>query len=119
MVIELLLSIDPYAAREVGDESLHEELPSDIHEIHNTLGIEAAVNVLYSELKTTISFDGTYVDPRHIMMIVNTQTRRLSIAVNQRTPVDAGYTLRERVRPWVRAAGLGCRRPSAIVGIAT
>ncbi len=48
---------------------------NDINEIHATLGIEAAVNVLFTELTTTISFDGTYVDPRHIMMIVNTMTR--------------------------------------------
>ena len=48
---------------------------NDIHEIHNTLGLEAAVNVLYAELFNTISFDGTYVDCRHIMMLVNTMTR--------------------------------------------
>ena len=48
---------------------------NDINEVHAALGIEATVNVLFSELHTTISFDGTYVDPRHIMMIVNTMTR--------------------------------------------
>ena len=48
---------------------------NDVTEIHETLGLEAAVNVLYSELASTLSFDGTYVDPRHIMMIVNTMTR--------------------------------------------
>lgn len=48
---------------------------NDINEIHQSLGLEAAVNVLYSELTATISFDGTYVDPRHIMMICNTMTR--------------------------------------------
>lgn len=48
---------------------------NDINEIHACLGLEAAVNVLYSELNATISFDGTYVDPRHIMMICNTMTR--------------------------------------------
>lgn len=48
---------------------------NDINEVHATLGLEAAVGVLYSELTTTISFDGTYVDPRHIMMIVNTMCR--------------------------------------------
>lgn len=48
---------------------------NDVNEIHATLGMEAAVNVLFSELVATISFDGTYVDPRHIMMIVNTMTR--------------------------------------------
>ena len=48
---------------------------NDINEIHATLGLEAAVNTLFNELVATISFDGTYVDPRHIMMIVNTMTR--------------------------------------------
>lgn len=48
---------------------------NDVNEVHAVLGIEAAAAVLFSELHTTISFDGTYVDPRHIMMIVNTMTR--------------------------------------------
>ena len=48
---------------------------NDTNEVHACLGLEAAVNVLFSELMTTISFDGTYVDPRHIMLIVNTMTR--------------------------------------------
>jgi DNA-directed RNA polymerase II subunit RPB1 len=49
---------------------------NDIHEVHDILGLEAAVSVLFNEIFTTISFDGTYVDPRHIMMIVNTMTYR-------------------------------------------
>lgn len=53
----------------------HRTLSNDVHEVHGVLGIEAATCVLYSELNTTISFDGTYVDPRHLMMIVNTMTR--------------------------------------------
>jgi DNA-directed RNA polymerase beta' subunit len=48
---------------------------NDVTEIHETLGIEAAVNVLFNELNSTLSFDGTYVDPRHVMMVVNTMTR--------------------------------------------
>ncbi len=48
---------------------------NDLNEIHAILGLEAAVAILYNELTVTISFDGTYVDPRHIMMIVNTMCR--------------------------------------------
>lgn len=48
---------------------------NDVNEIHEILGIEAAAVILYHELTVTISFDGTYVDPKHIMMIVNTMTR--------------------------------------------
>lgn len=50
-------------------------ISNDLNEVHAMLGLEAAVSTLYSELTTTISFDGTYVDARHIMMIVNTMTR--------------------------------------------
>jgi len=50
-------------------------ISNDLNEIHATLGLEAAVAILYNELTVTISFDGTYVDPRHIMMIVNTMCR--------------------------------------------
>ena len=35
MTIELLLSVDPYAAREVGDESTHEELPAEIQRLQS------------------------------------------------------------------------------------
>ena len=48
---------------------------NDVNEIHASLGLEAASAILYNELTVTISFDGTYVDPRHIMMIVNTMCR--------------------------------------------
>ena len=43
---------------------------NDVAEIKELLGIEAAVHALFVELSTTISFDGTYVDPRHVMLIV-------------------------------------------------
>jgi len=49
---------------------------NDVSQVIALLGIEAAVVVLFNELFSTISFDGTYVDPRHIMMIVNTMTHR-------------------------------------------
>ncbi len=49
---------------------------NDIQEVHAIFGLEAAATTLYHELTTTISFDGTYVDQRHIAMIVNTMTCR-------------------------------------------
>ena len=35
MIVELLLSVDPYVAREIADESLTEELATDIQQIHD------------------------------------------------------------------------------------
>jgi DNA-directed RNA polymerase beta' subunit len=49
---------------------------NDINEVVDILGIEATVELLFRQINEVISFDGTYVDPRHIMMIVDTMTYR-------------------------------------------
>lgn len=48
---------------------------NDVWEVYNTLGIEACTHVLFDQIKTVISFDGTYVDDRHISMLCDTITR--------------------------------------------
>ena len=48
---------------------------NDVHEVCDTLGISAAVEMLFCELSDVISFDGTYVFSGHIMMIVDTIAR--------------------------------------------
>ena len=48
---------------------------NDIWEVYNTLGIEACTHVLFDQIKTVISFDGTYVDDRHIAMLCDTICR--------------------------------------------
>jgi len=49
---------------------------NDIYEIFQVLGLEAAVHVLFSEIQHVIGFDGSYINDRHIMTIVNTMTYR-------------------------------------------
>ena len=49
---------------------------NDITEVAEILGLEAAVHVLFSELKNVLSFSGGSINDRHIMMIVNTMTYR-------------------------------------------
>ena len=48
---------------------------NDIVEVQSTLGISAAAEVLYSELREVIQFDGTYVFSGHLSLIVDTMTR--------------------------------------------
>ena len=48
---------------------------NDLWEVYNTLGIEACVHLLFDQIKTVVSFDGMYVDDRHIMMIVDSMCR--------------------------------------------
>lgn len=48
---------------------------NDIWETYLTLGIEACCHVLYDQLKAVVSFDGTYVDDRHLILIVDTICR--------------------------------------------
>jgi len=52
---------------------------NDIIEIYEVLGLEAAVQVLFNEIKNVLSFDGSTINDRHIMMIVNTMTYRGSL----------------------------------------
>jgi DNA-directed RNA polymerase beta' subunit len=46
----------------------------DMHTIRSVLGIEATRTFLFKEVKRVISFDGTYVNPRHISMLVDAMT---------------------------------------------
>jgi len=48
---------------------------NNIFDILDVLGIEAVAMVLFHEIRTVLSFDGCYVNNRHIMMIVNVMTR--------------------------------------------
>lgn len=48
----------------------------DMHILNNTLCIEASKRFIFNDISRVISFDGTYVNPRHISTLVD------SIAVN-------------------------------------
>ena len=48
---------------------------NDIHEVAQILGIEVASRVLYDEIKNVLSFDGTYVNERHVRLLVDAMTR--------------------------------------------
>jgi DNA-directed RNA polymerase II subunit RPB1 len=47
---------------------------NDIHEILDVLGIEAAQQVLVEELRAVLSFDGSYVNERHLQLLVDVMT---------------------------------------------
>jgi len=49
---------------------------NDVAEVLTLFGIEAAAALIFHELRNTISFDGTYVDPRHLLMVADTMTFR-------------------------------------------
>ena len=48
---------------------------NDLWEVLPTLGVEACAHVLYDQLKTVVSYDGTYVDDRHLLLLVDTMCR--------------------------------------------
>lgn len=49
---------------------------NDIHEILEVLGLEAAIAVLFKEIKDVLTFGGTTVDDRHVETICNIMTFR-------------------------------------------
>ncbi len=57
-------------------------------EIYSTLGIEATRNFLIEELGKVLGFDGTYVNPRHIKLLVNAITRKGTITNIDRHGID-------------------------------
>ena len=48
---------------------------NDVCETLQVLGIEACAHVLFDQLRSVVSFDGTYVDDRHLSLIVDTMCR--------------------------------------------
>jgi len=47
---------------------------NDILDMYSALGIEAARNALLNEIKNVIEFDGSYVNYRHLSVLVDTMT---------------------------------------------
>ena len=59
-------------------DSIH-TISNDVNEINRTLGIEAARNFLIREFIQTIQMDGSYVSPRHIVLLVDFMTNQARI----------------------------------------
>ena len=49
-------------------------ISNDIHEVLDVLGIEAAQQVLIDEIRAVLSFDGAYVNDRHLQLLVDVMT---------------------------------------------
>lgn len=42
---------------------------NDVHNVHAVLGIEAAASVLFDQIRQTLTFDGSYTNERHLMLL--------------------------------------------------
>lgn len=51
-------------------------VPNDVWETLELLGVEACAHMLFDQLRAVIAFDGTYIDDRHLMLVVDTMLRR-------------------------------------------
>ena len=52
---------------------------NDVWEVYHALGVEACAHVFFDQIRAVVSFDGTYVDERHMMLIVDSMLRGGSI----------------------------------------
>jgi DNA-directed RNA polymerase II subunit RPB1 len=48
---------------------------NDVWEVYHALGVEAAAHVLFDQIQAVVSFDGGYVDERHMLLIVDSMCR--------------------------------------------
>ena len=65
---------------------------NDIVETYNVLGIEAARETIVQQIKQVIEFDGSYVDYRHISILVDTMTYKGSIMAITRHGINRTET---------------------------
>ena len=65
---------------------------NDVLHVYNTLGVEAARETLVREIKQVIEFDGSYVDYRHISLLVDTMTYKGSIMAITRHGINRTET---------------------------
>ena len=47
---------------------------NDVHEVFSILGIEAATAVLFEQIQFTLQFDGSYINERHLLLLVSFMT---------------------------------------------
>jgi hypothetical protein len=47
---------------------------NDVHEVLLVLGVEAATAVLFEQLQYTLQFDGSYINERHLLLLVSFMT---------------------------------------------
>lgn len=89
-------------------------ITNDLWQIVEVFGIEAARGALLNELRRVLAFDGSYVNERHLALLVDVMTYRGSIAAVTRHGInraDTGALMRcsfeETVEILLEAASLG------------
>nr|QBK86424.1 MAG: DNA-directed RNA polymerase subunit alpha [Marseillevirus LCMAC102] len=67
-------------------------ITDDMYAVYNILGIEATRKFLIEEITRIISFDGTYINPRHIQLLVDgmTHTGEITSVRRDGIPRDVG-----------------------------
>jgi len=65
---------------------------NDITQMIDILGVEATAEQLFEQLHTVVSFDGTYIDPRHLTMLVNTMCRSGTLMALNRHGINRSAT---------------------------
>lgn len=67
---------------------------NNVMEAFGLLGISAGIMVLQSELHSVLSFDGSYIDPRHTWLLADTMGRNGTLAaMNRHHMLDLGSSL--------------------------
>ena len=89
-------------------------ITNDLWQIVDAFGIEAAREALLNELRRVLAFDGSYVNERHLALLVDVMTYRGSIAAVTRHGInraDTGALMRcsfeETVEILLEAAAIG------------
>jgi len=65
---------------------------NDITEVYKLNGLEYTCAQLFEQLNTVVSFDGTYIDPRNLSMLVNTMCKSGNLMALNRHGINRSTT---------------------------
>jgi DNA-directed RNA polymerase II subunit RPB1 len=74
------------------DIDVYNTISNDVIEVFELLGIEAARNLLLMEIRNVIEFDGSYVNIRHLSLLVDTMTYRGALMAITRHGINRADT---------------------------
>ena len=81
----------------IPDIDVETAITNNVLEVASTLGITAALHVLQAELHKVLSFDSSYVDPRHTRLLADTMCRTGTVcAMNRHNMENLGNSILQR-----------------------
>jgi len=86
---------------------------NDVHEVLAVLGIEAATAILFEQFQYTLQFDGSYINERHLLLLVSFMTSLGGLLPVSRHGINSSWTAGPWPGPASRRSRTALRRAAS------